>query len=186
MYTLPGRALSDIPVIERDRFRLRPSRVEDYDRMFEMWQDPDYYRFIGNRPRPSGEVWSTLQRNIGSWALFGFGYWTIADAETNIYIGECGFMLSRRAEIDPPLPMIPEAGWGIRPEYWGKGYTKAAMAAALEWAKSQDPDFSCQCIISEGHGASGAVASSLGMSVIRSVPYAGDPDDITNVWQLDA
>lgn len=183
MYTLPGRSLVEIPVIERETFRLRPSRADDFDPMFDMWQDPRYYRYIGNKPRSSGEVWGTIQRNIGSWALFGYGFWTIADPKTDTYMGECGFMLTRRVEIDPPLPMFAEAGWGIRPEHWGKGIMGAAMLAALDWALQQDPDFRVQCIISDGHKASEAVARKLGMSILRSVPYAGNPDDMTNVWQ---
>lgn len=182
LYTLPGRPIADIPVIETPRLRLRAHRIEDYDRMFSMWQDPAYYKFIGNRARSSGEVWMTLQRGIGSWALFGLGYWTIADKDTDQHIGEGGFALNKRAEIDPPMPMVPEIGWGIRSEYWGKGLSKEAMRAAVDWGLSQDPGFPYQCIISQGHTASESVARSLSMTTLRSVAYNGDANDMTNVW----
>ncbi len=183
MYTLPGRTLADIPVIETSRLRLRANRLDDYDSMFAMWQDPKYYRFIGNSPRSSGQIWGNLQSSIGSWALFGIGYLTIADRHTDQHMGECGFAITRRAEIDPPLPLIPEAGWGIRTEHWGQGYMKEAMLGFLDWAVSQDSDFPCQCIINNGHSASESVAKALGMSILRTVEYNGNPDDLTNVWQ---
>ena len=120
LYTLPGRPIADIPVIETPRLRLRAHRIEDYDRMFSMWQDPAYYKFIGNRARSSGEVWMTLQRGIGSWALFGLGYWTIADKDTDQHIGEGGFALNKRQKDE-----MRAAG-----EVWGK------MRAAREvWGR---------------------------------------------------
>ncbi|WP_293608864.1 GNAT family N-acetyltransferase [Ponticaulis sp.] len=183
MYLLPALSPDAIPVIETDRFRLRANTLDDFQPMFDMWQTPAFYEHIGGKPRPSGYLWSQLQKNIGSWALFGFGYWTIADLETDRFIGECGFTLSKRSEINPPLKNIPEAGWGIHPDYWGKGYTKAAMSAALDWALSQDPDFPCQCIINEGHRASEAVARSLGMTIVRTVAFDGDEDEPVNVWE---
>lgn len=182
MYTLPGRAFNDIPVIETERFRLRASHAGDFDRMYEMWQDPEYYRHIGNKPRSTGEVWGSLQKCAGSWALFGLGFWTIADPETDAYMGECGLMLSRRAEIEPALPMIPELGWGIRREYWGQGIVSAAMLAAMHWAREQDPNMPYQCIINQGHTASEAIAKKLGMTVQRTVAFGGNADDLINVW----
>ena len=129
MYTLPGRSLADIPVLETPRLVLRASRLEDFDAQFAMWQDETYVRFIGNRKRSSGEVWQTIQRNIGAWALYGFGYLVAEDRKTGDFVGECGFMISRRGEISPHLPLEPEAGWGIAPAYWGKGIVYEAMAA---------------------------------------------------------
>ena len=183
MYTLPGLALADIPVIETDQFRLRPGKLSDFPRLQEMWEIPEYFRFIGNQPRPPGYNWAQIQKNIGSWALLGFGYWTIAEPETDAFMGECGFTISKRAEIRPALRDIPEAGWGIRPEYWGKGITKAAMKAAVSWAREQDADFPFQCIISADHKASASVARSLGMSIVRTVPYDGKEDDPIDIWE---
>ncbi|MAK60349.1 MAG: GNAT family N-acetyltransferase [Ponticaulis sp.] len=174
MYKLPGRSLAEIPGIETERLRLRASRVEDFDGLFAMWQDPAYYRFIGNRKRSSGEIWQSVQRNVGAWALLGYGYLTIEDRETGAFVGECGFMLSRRGEFSPPLPLMPEAGWGIAPAYWGKGIVKEAMRAMFDWAEAQDPDFPCHCIIDTDHAASTKIAENLGFSLHGTVPYGED------------
>ena len=183
MYLLPGLSPEKIPVIRTERFTLRVGKLSDFTRMHEMWQMPDYFKHVGNQPRAPGYNWAQIQKNIGSWALFGYGYWTIAEADTDAYMGECGFTLSKRAEIHPALKDIPEAGWGIRPEYWGSGITKSAMKAALNWAQEQDPAFPFQCIINDDHRASEAVARSLGMSIARTVAYDGNADDQVNVWE---
>ena len=177
MYALPGRDLKDIPVIETERLKLRASRPEDFTSLFAMWQDEEYVRFIGNRKRSSGEVWNTLQRNIGAWALFGFGYLTIEDKQTGGFVGECGFMLSRRGEISPHLPLEPEAGWGIAPAYWGKGIVYEAMAAMIAWADEQDPEFPCHCIVEPGHSRSRRIAEKLGFTLKGPVPF-GESDKI--------
>ncbi|MFC6198704.1 GNAT family N-acetyltransferase [Ponticaulis profundi] len=180
MYTLPGRAPSDIPVVETERLRLRASKAADFEPLYAMWQDTEYVRFIGNRKRSSGEVWTNLQKNIGAWAMFGYSYWSIEDRQSGQYVGECGFALARRAEITPALPMIPEAGWGITPAYWGKGVAKEAMQAAMSWALSQDRYFPSQCIIDVDHKASEKIAFSLGFKFKREVPFS---DETVNLYE---
>ncbi|MAI89348.1 GNAT family N-acetyltransferase [Ponticaulis sp.] len=162
MYTLPARGISDIPVIETDRLILRAARNEDYQPTFDMWQMDEYVRFAGNRRKSSGEVWTDLQSKIGAWGLFGFGYLMFEHRETGKVIGSGGFTLSRRSEMSPSLPMIPEAGWGIAPEYWGQGYTGEAMRGVLNWMREQDPQFPAQCIIDPGNTASERIALRLG------------------------
>lgn len=181
MYTLPGRSVAEIPVLETDRLRLRASRIEDFDAALNMWQDEDYIIHTGGRKRESGEVWTMLQRNIGSWGLFGFGYLTIADRSSDAYIGECGFMLSRRAEIRPALPLIPEAGWGIARPFWGKGIVLEAMSALMNWADCQDPSFPCQCIIDPGHVPSEKIAQALKFQWTRRVAFG--KDNVINVYE---
>ena len=171
MYTLPRRSVDQIPVLTTERLILRASSADDYDPCFAMWQDPTYYRFIGNKPRSSGEIWAQIQNNIGSWGLFGFGYWTIEHRDTGSFVGEAGFKLSRRTEISPPLPMIPEAGWGIAPAFWGKGIVREAMTAAVKWADAQDAAFPAQCIIDDDNIASRRVAEAVGFRLKGAVPY---------------
>ena len=171
MYTLPGRSLADIPVLETPRLVLRASRLEDFDAQFAMWQDETYVRFIGNRKRSSGEVWQTIQRNIGAWALYGFGYLVAEDRKTGDFVGECGFMISRRGEISPALPVEPEAGWGITPAYWGKGIVLEAMSAMIDWAEAQDARFPAHCIIDPEHVASTRIAEKLGFTFHSTLPF---------------
>lgn len=180
MYTLPGRSLSDIPVIETERLRLRASRAEDFQSALKMWQDDEYIVHTGGRHRPAGEVWSMIQQYIGSWGLFGFGYLTIANRKTDAHMGECGFALTRREGISPALPLIPEAGWGIARPHWRKGYVLEAMSALMAWADAQDPDFPSQCIINPGHVPSEKIANKLGFVLDRKVDFGDHP---INVYQ---
>lgn len=171
MYTLPGRALKDIPVLETKRLRLRAPATDDFEAMCRMWNDERYVRHIGNRLRPSGEVWMQIQKHIGSWGLFGYGYWVIEDRMTGQFIGEAGFAQSRRSEASPALPQMPEAGWGIAVEFWGKGIVSEAVATMYDWADIQDPEFPSMCIIDPAHIASARVAQKAGLKLYGPWKY---------------
>lgn len=180
MYTLPGRSIGDIPTLKSERLRLRAYHPDDFPHMYAMWQDKRFVRHIGNRKRSSGEVWGTMQRQIGSWALFGYGYLVIEDRFTDDFIGEAGFGLSRREEVVPALPLEPEAGWGIAPAYWGQGITLEAMTAMVDWMSAQDPNFPSHCIMDVTHAPSRKVAEALGY--VLEGPRSFGADQETNVF----
>ena len=171
MYTLPGLSVGNIPVLQSGRLILRAPSTDDFAAMCTMWDNADYVRFIGNRKRPSGEIWMQIQKHIGCWALFGYGYWVIEDRLSGAFIGEVGFAQSRRNEASPPLPPIPEAGWGIAPEFWGKGIVSEAVRLIYDWADAQDPEFPSMCIISSGNDASESIAVKAGLKLHGPVRY---------------
>jgi RimJ/RimL family protein N-acetyltransferase len=121
----------DVPVIETERLRLRGHGEDDLAAMVVMWSDPRVARFICD-PMSEQEVWSKLLRYVGHWALKGYGYWLIEEKESRRFLGEAGFGNGRRA-ITPSLDGMPEVGWGIVPEAWGKGFASEAVRAVLAW-----------------------------------------------------
>lgn len=182
MYRLRGRDLSDIPVIETKRLRLRAAKIEDFPPARALWQNDVFLPHVGGTPRSARQVWMTLQSNLGSWGMLGYGFLTIADPKTDAFMGECGFFLGQRDDVTPAMPLIPEAGWGIAPEHWGKGYVSEAMHALMGWAFEQDPDFPCLCIINPGHTPSEKIAMTLGFEKSHEVNFS---DSAINVWELN-
>lgn len=66
-----------IPTLETERLILRPFREEDVEPLFELMQDPDVVRYIGDRQLPSRQdCWRAVAGWIGHWALRGYGLWS--------------------------------------------------------------------------------------------------------------
>ena len=126
-----------------------------------MWGDPEHVRFIGNRPRPVAEVFTSLQRHIGAWFLVGYGFWVLEDAGDGAVVGEAGFLPGMRS-MNPGVDDVPEAGWSVAKTHWGRGLATEALQACLAWADAELPFARTACIIEHGHGASIRVASKCG------------------------
>jgi RimJ/RimL family protein N-acetyltransferase len=62
----------------------------------------------------------------GSWALLGFGMFSVIEKATGLWVGRLG-------------PWMPEGwpgsevGWGLHPDAWGKGYGVEGSIAAIDW-----------------------------------------------------
>ena len=113
--TLPKGA---IPILETERMRLRPHRLQDLDACVAMWADPIVTRHIGGKPFTREETWSKIMRYAGHWALMGFGYWAAEDKATGAYLGEGGFAEFRR-DVRPSIEGMPEVGWALVPSAHG-------------------------------------------------------------------
>lgn len=161
MFRLPGRNADDVPVLETDRLTMRCPQLSDYEDLCNLWSNQSFVEFIGGKPRPRSIIWQVLQRHIGAWSLLGFGYWVITERTTGRFVGEAGFLLGKRG-MAPPLPDVPEAGWGIHPNFWGQGIATEAVTAAHDWMDAQTPKTSTVCIIDPRHTVSKHLAHKLG------------------------
>lgn len=152
--------MTNVPVVETPRLRLRGPRLADFDAYAAMWADERVTAYIGGKPRTRNESWARFIGMHGLWALCGFGYWLFADRQSDALIGVGGLASFERGL--PDLDGVPEAGWAIAPDAWGKGLATEAMAAALHWSDSVLKAPIVRCIIDPGHGASEKVAGKLG------------------------
>lgn len=162
------------PVIETARLRLRPYRVEDLPAACAIWQDEDVVRYIAGEPRSAGRVWSVFQASYGSWAMLGYGYWAVADIETDAFIGEVGFLEALR-NIEPGFSGTPEAGWVFGRNAWGKGYAREALTAMFDWFDTRGPGGETACIIDPSNIASVRLAQRLGFRETAQTTYEGNP-----------
>jgi RimJ/RimL family protein N-acetyltransferase len=120
MPTAPG------PTLETARLILRPPAAEDFDRWTQLLADPDAARFIGGVMTRS-EAWRMLATMAGSWALNGFGMFSLIEKGTGLWVGRVG---PWRPEGWPGT----EVGWGLHPSAHGKGYAVEAASATMDWA----------------------------------------------------
>lgn len=146
----------DGPRLETGRLLLRPTIAKDFDGWAELMADPENSRFIGG-PQPRARAWRGMAENAGSWALNGFGMFSVIEKASGRWIGRIG-------------PWVPEewpgteVGWGLLRSAWGRGYATEAAAATIDWAfDTLGWDDVIHCIDPD-NTASAEVAKRLGSS----------------------
>lgn len=148
------------PTLETERLVLRGAEPRDIDAAAAMWGSDEVTRFIGGKPRTRQDAWFALLRGVGLWEMKGFGYWVVADRQTDAYLGEAGF-----ADFERGLPKElihgPEAGWAFSPQMWGKGLATEAVRAIHDWLDTTHFTSSC-CVIDPDNAGSRRVAEKLG------------------------
>jgi RimJ/RimL family protein N-acetyltransferase len=156
----PGVTLasSNGPVIETERLILRQWRNTDVAPNTAMLADPGTARYItaDNKPVTSELAgWRNAAVMAGHWALHGAGMFVVEEKRSGKYVGRVG------PWFPPGWPGF-EVGWGIAPEFRGKGYAVEAARASIDWSFATfELDQIMHCIDSENL-ASQAVARRLG------------------------
>jgi len=163
-----------IPTLSTERLLLRPYRLADFDHYVAMWSDPIVTKFIGGTPFTREQSWSRFLRQIGVWHHLGFGFFAIEDKATGRFVGECGFHDLHRA-IDPSIEGTMETGWGLVPEFHGRGLADEAVRAALGWAAESGRGDRLTCLIHPDNAPSLRLANKLGFTEFARTTYLGAP-----------
>lgn len=114
------------PVLETARLILRPTRREDFESWAAWKTDAEAMRFIGGA-QPRAAAWRDMLVMAGTWAIQGFGMFSVIEKESGQWMGRLG----------PWMPEGwpgPEVGWGLTRAAWGKGYATEGAAATIDWA----------------------------------------------------
>lgn len=148
-----------IPMIETQRLTLRAFREADATALFELSQDPEVMRYVGDRRVPTlQESWRGVAGMIGHWALRGYGQWAIEERSSGRFIGRAGI-------INPAGWPGPEVGYLLGKDWWGRGYATEAARAAMEWGFEQVGFDELISLIFAENARSIAVATRLGESL---------------------
>jgi RimJ/RimL family protein N-acetyltransferase len=148
-----------IPTLETERLTLRPFREADVPPIFELSQDPDVIRYVGDRKVPSlQDVWRWVAGWIGHWALRGYGQWAIEERSNGRLIGRAGI-------INPAEWPGAEVGYLLGRAWWGRGYATEAARAAMDWGFKEIAFADLLSLIDPDNHPSIAVATRLGESL---------------------
>lgn len=158
---------SPIASIVTRRLVLRPPTIDDFDDLAALWTDPSLLRYIG-RASTQEEVWVRLLKYSGHWALFGFGYWMLREADSDRFIGEAGIAWQRRTGMTAHGD-LPEAGWMLTSAAQGNGYAREALAAILDWTEARLSTRGVTCLIDPMNAASLRLAESQGFEKIGTM-----------------
>lgn len=114
------------PRLETERLILRPIRVEDFEAWAEFAADAESMRFLGG-PQPRAVAWRGFAAMAGSWALYGFGMFSVIEKASGRWLGRLG---PWRPEGWPGT----EIGWGMVRDAEGRGFAFEGARAAIDWA----------------------------------------------------
>lgn len=115
------------PVLHTQRLRLRVPCADDLEAYAAFFADAGASHFYGG-PLRRDQAFGVLCRDIGHWALRGFGKFAmIREGRT---IGGCGI-------VHPDGWPSHELTWWLLPEARGAGLAAEASRAVLGWARGQ-------------------------------------------------
>ena len=159
--------------IETQRLGLRRLTLEDAALMLAIWNDPAFIRHVGDRGiRTLDEARTAMGEGVLQlYEKHGYGPYRMALKSADTPIGICG-MFHREGLEDPDI------GYGVLPEYCGKGYAYEAARAVVEHATSELGLARIIAIISPGNEASIGLIRKLGLKFEKMYRMPGEDDDV--------
>ncbi len=162
------------PTLITDRLLLRPPIEGDLDAWAAFMNDPEAARFLGGA-QPRAVAWRTLAAVAGSWALHGFGMFSVIERSSGRWIGRLG-------------PWCPaewpgtEVGWGLARDAWGRGYAEEGAIAAIDWAFDVLHWTQIIHCIDPANTPSVNLAKRLGSAKIGQAPLPAPISVVVDVW----
>ena len=151
------------PLLETERFELWHPQQGDLADIFDLTFAEETRRFLGSFVPTETDAFARLLRNAGSWALWGYGTFMVRQKGEGKIIANCGVFRSHRGfGAGQGMDNVPEAGWIVHKDHWGKGVAGEVMRAALAWFDATHGRQRIACMIEDGHAASDALAVKLG------------------------
>ena len=160
-----------VVMIETERLKLTEPTLADFDHSYAMRSDASVMHFIGGKPASREDVWNKLLRNVGHWASYGFGVFTVRE-KSGAFVGEVGLAHFCRG-LGEAFDAYPEAAWVLTSGAHGKGYATEAVAAAHAWMDQTWTPGQTVCIIGPANKASIRVAEKLGYVSFGEAEYRG-------------
>ena len=124
----PMNTVIEIPTLVTPRLTLRAFRAGDLDPRATMLADMEVMHFLGGKTRSREETWFTMERDLGQWALRGYGFFAV-EVEGG-FAGHVGI-------LHLPAWPEPELAWGLASSFWGRGLATEAAQVARDWAFSR-------------------------------------------------
>ena len=172
--TWPDRPLlaTDVNVLSTERLILRRLTTGDAEFIFELLNDPDFLRFVGDKGvRTLDDARQyILSGPVASYEQHGFGLWLVELKGGNTAVGICG-LLKREALADVDI------GFAFLPRHRSSGYALESAAAVLEYSRNSLGLERVVAITDPDNVASLRVLEKIGMSFDRMIRLSeGGPD----------
>ena len=160
-------------MLETERLRLRWLTLDDAGLMLAIWNDPAFIRHVGDRGiRTLDEARDEMVNGaMQLYEKYGYGPYRVALKDDDTAIGICG--LFRRDNLDEP-----DIGYGILPEYCGKGYAYEASCAVMNHARTDLGLTRLVAIISPDNEASIGLIRKLGLRFERMHRMHDEEDEV--------
>ena len=157
------------PTLATERLALRPTRVDDAARLFELDADPEVRRYVD---QPDPPTLAQCEMLAGRFLAIDaatpeHGFW-IAE-ERGVFVG--WFHLKPPREGEPAEPGDLEIGYRLRRAAWGRGLATEGSRALVDYGLSVLRAPRMIAVALEANIASIRVMEKLGMSVWRRWEY---------------
>jgi RimJ/RimL family protein N-acetyltransferase len=114
------------PVLATDRLILRLPEASDLEGWAAMNADAEAMRFLGG-VKPRAVTWRELCTMRGAWDIRGFAMFSVVERATGRWVGRIG-------PWQPEGWPGTEVGWGVHPDFAGRGYAHEAAVACMDYA----------------------------------------------------
>jgi RimJ/RimL family protein N-acetyltransferase len=121
--------------VRTERLLLRQWREEDAEPLAEIYAQPEFLEHM-----PGLDLEATrgqILRFVLSWRNDGYGQWAAEELESGRFVGRLGLLCHH----DWPLASgpVPEVGWVLHHDFWGRGLATEAGQASIEiWREHLD------------------------------------------------
>jgi [ribosomal protein S5]-alanine N-acetyltransferase len=158
-----------VSVLSTERLTLRRLTTGDAEFIFELLNDPDFLRFIGDKGVRSlddarGYI---LSGPVASYEQHGFGLWLVALRGSNTPVGMCG-LLKRDALDDVDI------GFAFLPPFRSSGYAFESASAVMEYARHTLGLRRIVAITDPDNAGSLRVLKKIGMTFDRMIRLSED------------
>lgn len=159
-------------MIASSRLILREMIATDAPFILELFNDGDFYRYIGDRGiRTLEQAQEYIQQGPAvSYARYGHGLYLVERKEDGANLGICG--LIKRDTLEQV-----DIGYAFLPQYRGQGYAIEAAQAALADGKSRLGIGQVVAIVTPGNERSIGLLAKLGLVRSRLVKLSEDADE---------
>ncbi len=114
------------PILFTERLLLRPPLPEDFEGWAAFQADPEATRFVGGA-QLRAPAWRSFCAMAGAWQIRGFAMFSMIERDSGRWIGRTG-------PWQPEGWPGTEVGWGVLPEFAGRGYAYEAAVASMDYA----------------------------------------------------
>lgn len=163
-------------VVETPRLRLRRLTLDDAAFVFELANDPDWIKYIGDRGIHDLEgARSYLSKGpLDMYARLGFGLYAVELKSDGTAIGICGLI---KRDTLPDM----DIGFAFLARHRGRGYAREAAQATLVQGRQEFGLRRILAIVTPGNARSIRLLEELGFRFERAISLAGDGQE-TNLY----
>jgi len=162
------------PLIETERFLIRPLTAEDAAGIFELDSNPKVHTYLGNNPiKTLAEAENVIRLIQKQYRDLGIGRWAIIEKTSGNFVGWTGFKLI----TEPTNGKINyhDLGYRLIERYWGQGVATETARACLKYAFEVLNLSEVYGICEVGNLASKNILQKCGLKLIDTFDYDGVP-----------
>jgi RimJ/RimL family protein N-acetyltransferase len=156
--------------LETERLLLRRPTAADLESPPGWLSDPEVMRWLGGIDPPH----EVVRRWLDDWERFPLAKWLLETAAGEV-VGRVGFSFYDPVTWQRTPDGVPELGWTVAREHWGRGYATEAAHALRAWFAPPR----LISLIAPGNGRSQAVARRLGAAPAETAEL---PDGPHVIW----